>query len=350
MVEEQQERDIWKSFCTAVGAEYREHKEIKGSSGLTHAVQAIAVDDKAKRLILVSAEYNPRIAALMRVDVQATLPDVRVLVARPLAVDLAHTARKLFSTPDGKLDMSRATQLGVILAMGDAAEQSLKEAFGPSIAPLMHAISRSKLPILSHVLSGIEQASSINWPTLIADKPDGIMGVVEFFLNEFRAIDNLAEDRQQGICPIPTYELTDEEWEMFLSGKNIDHVQERLRTMGVYQYFFPPRDNVALGLIDRGFNTVDLVERGVSIASQQGHLISPNTIVPDAVEIPDLVDELRKRGLTVDAQFESEELTEDGRTIRKTLKVKPAEGLIEKLSKIISVKVDMSLKDLLGPR
>ncbi len=347
------DKDIWKGFCSALGAEYRDYKQIQGSSGLTHDVQAIAVDDRDKRLILVSAEYNPRIAALMRVDVQATMPDVKVLVARPLAVDLAHTARTVFGDENGALDIHKITELATILAMGEAGQDVLKETYGPALAPFFHAIGRSHLPVLSHILNGVQQAASLDWDGLrkadgLAAQTEGFMRITEFFLGQFQALDNLAEDRKQGICPVPTYQFSDQDWEILLQGTRIDEIQERLKAIGIFQYFFPPKDDLALGLIDRGFNTVELIERGMSLAENQGHRIAPNTIVPQAADTPELMDSLRERGLTLEAEFETEELTPDGKTVRTKLKIRPAEGLIEKLSKII--KLDLSLKDLFLPR
>ncbi len=343
--------DIWKSFCTALGAEHREHKEIQGSSGLKHAVQAIAVDDKDKRLILVSAEPNPRVAALMRVDVQVTMPDVRVLVARPLAVDLAHTARTVFGNGNGELDIANVVNALSMLAMGDAGTETLKQAYGPALAPFLHAMGRSNLPILSHIMNGIQQAASIDWMRLrdipATEGTDGLIRFGQFFFEQFQHLDNLAEDREQGICPIPTYELSDADWEMFLQGKRIEDVQERLRALGVYQYFFPPKDTLTLGLIDRGMNTPEMVARGLELAERDGHQLSQNAIIPDVAEIPDIMEELRAKGLTLEAEFESENLTSDGRKVRSTLRVRPAEGLLEKISKVFSVKLDMSLKDLL---
>ncbi|MDH4986917.1 hypothetical protein QEZ47_15535 [Aminobacter anthyllidis] len=341
--------DIWKGFCSALGADYRDHKQIQGSSGLTHDVQAIAVDDRDKRLILVSAEYNPRIAALMRVDVQATMPDVKVLVARPLAVDLAHTARTVFGDEDGTLSVHKLAELAAMLAMGDAGQDALTAAYGPALAPFFRAIGRSHLPTLSHILNGIQQAASIDWEGLRkADSPtaqtEGYMRFAEFFLSQFQTLDNLAEDRKQGICPVPTYQFNDEDWELLLQGTRIEDIQERLKAIGVYQYFFPPKDDFALGLIDRGFNTVDLIENGLSLAEHQGHHIAPNTIVPQAADTAELMESLRARGLTLEAQYETEELTVDGKKVRTTLKIRPAEGLLEKISKVL--KIDLSLKDL----
>lgn len=81
---------IGKPLCRAIGAELRENTTITGASGLEHQVQAIAVDDKGKRVIAVVPEPNARIARLMQSDIQATVGSgVNVIVARPHIVDIA---------------------------------------------------------------------------------------------------------------------------------------------------------------------------------------------------------------------------------------------------------------------
>ncbi|HEX3180772.1 MAG TPA: hypothetical protein VHR44_05885 [Beijerinckiaceae bacterium] len=70
-------------------------------------MQAISVDDKTNRVILVSAEASPRAAALMQFDIQQTMPSTNVLVARPLVVDLGQIARTLFPTAEAaQIDLS----------------------------------------------------------------------------------------------------------------------------------------------------------------------------------------------------------------------------------------------------
>ena len=83
---EKNNKEFWDVFGRALRAEPRDCLTIRGLSGLDHIVEAIFVDDKSKRVIIVSAELNPRIAALMRVDVQSTFADARALVARPIAL------------------------------------------------------------------------------------------------------------------------------------------------------------------------------------------------------------------------------------------------------------------------
>src|SRR5579885_2769526 len=81
-------KEVWQSISVAIGAELRPDRVVTGASGLDHPVQAIAVDERLGRVILVSADANPRLAALMQSDVQATMPEVRVIVARPAIVDV----------------------------------------------------------------------------------------------------------------------------------------------------------------------------------------------------------------------------------------------------------------------
>ncbi|MEH2509173.1 hypothetical protein V1291_000527 [Nitrobacteraceae bacterium AZCC 1564] len=91
---------LWSAFSAAVGTELRPARTIRGFSGLDHPVQAISVDDKNKRVLIISAEQNARVAALMQGDVQATMTDVKVLVARPIVVDLGVISRQLFKSVD----------------------------------------------------------------------------------------------------------------------------------------------------------------------------------------------------------------------------------------------------------
>jgi hypothetical protein len=101
MVDELDTKRMWKSIGTAIGVEIREATSIRGISGQDHAVQAVGVDEKTNRVVIFSAEPSPRIAALMQTDVQATMTDAHVLVARPVIFDLAEIARRIVSQLGG---------------------------------------------------------------------------------------------------------------------------------------------------------------------------------------------------------------------------------------------------------
>lgn len=97
----------WDSLLAALRVEPREGKAIIGASGIEHQVLGIGVDDKTRRLTVISAEHDARASALVQADVQATVPDAKVLVIRPVAIDLNAISRSVlrsFGTTNFSLD------------------------------------------------------------------------------------------------------------------------------------------------------------------------------------------------------------------------------------------------------
>jgi hypothetical protein len=105
--------NIWDSFARALETEPRDHKVLTGISGLEHPVQMLGVDEKRNRVIAVSSEPNSRIAALMQVDVQAAMPEMKVLIARPIVVDLGVIVRSIFPNDESAvLVLSKIASVG----------------------------------------------------------------------------------------------------------------------------------------------------------------------------------------------------------------------------------------------
>jgi hypothetical protein len=338
--------NIWGTFLAALGAEHREHQQIRGASGLVHPVQAIGVDDKTKRIILVSAEYNPRIAALMRGDVQATMPGTRVLVARPIAIDLAHATRFLFNNTDGKLNTAKFFEfVSLLMTGGNQAGDQIKARYASEVAPMLASVSRSSLPIRAHILHAFEQATGLDWEGIRwKDYADQLQAATDI-VNLLRAADNLEGDRKAGICPVPIYELSDRDWEVFTGSQQIDLARERLKELDIYQYFFPPKDQLALGLIDSGLASSESINQAIHMAEQDGHQPSSNSLVGDVGDMPELLEALKDCGYVAEGEF-SYEVTEAGRTIRRTVKVRPSEGLIQKLINRLTISFSMNPRDL----
>jgi hypothetical protein len=88
--------NIWDSFARALETEPRDHKVLTGVSGLEHPVQMLGVDEKRNRIVAISSEPNARVAALMQVDVQAAMPNMKILIARPIVFDLGNIVRSIF--------------------------------------------------------------------------------------------------------------------------------------------------------------------------------------------------------------------------------------------------------------
>ncbi|MBZ9795574.1 hypothetical protein [Mesorhizobium sp. ES1-4] len=336
---------IWESFSKALGAEYRPAKEIQGISGLTHVVQAIAVDDKSNRVIVVAAEHNPRIASLMRVDIQFTMPEARVLVARPIAFDLSHAAKALFASAAGKVDLSKLSEFATALEDSKQDNKIFSERYGAALLPLLQGVTKSDLPPLSQILDLVQQAAVLDYEKIFSpglSVPDRVMTALDTLLT----LDNLEGDRKQGICPIPTYELTEADWDLLGSGKRIDEVQERLKALEIFQYFFPPADSLALGLIEHGAASEPEISTAISAANTDGHLVSNNALVPDIQGLPHLLQELKEMGYLADGEF-TMELTPAGQTIRQSVKVRPSESIFSKLLNRFSFNASVSPKDFL---
>src|SRR5688572_7077149 len=84
---------FWDNVLKAVDASPRPATSIRGASGINHPVIALGVDEDRRRLILISGEHDARTAAMAQTDVQSVLPNMQVLIARPIAVDLSGLAR-----------------------------------------------------------------------------------------------------------------------------------------------------------------------------------------------------------------------------------------------------------------
>jgi hypothetical protein len=343
---------LWSSFSSAVGTELRPATTIRGVSGLDHPVQAIAVDDKNKRVLIISAEQNARVAALMQGDVQATMPDVKVLVARPVVVDLGVIARQVFKNVEGatiniaafKERMERFQKLEPARS-----QRYLNRQFKKAVQPAFLAFKHVTLPTLNQIMDVVQQAANLDWSNIFDNLKEGVADPSISF-ERLLQIDNTAIDRQYGVCPVPLYEFTPEDWDLFFRGDRVDEVQQRLRELNIYQYFFPAPDQVALGMADKGLTVREDIIKAIHDCQALGHPLGDTEIVPPITQLPDLIDALSDRGYLAEGEH-GVEVSPAGQTTRMLLKYRPREGLISKLINRITVNanVSASLKDLLPP-
>lgn len=344
-IAEYNQTEYWRNILAAFGADYRDHKEIVGASGLVHPMEAIGIDEKGARLILISSETNPRITALLRGDVQASLPDLKVIVARPVAIDLAHAARSIFFSESGTLDIAKMMEFGLLFQSEGKESEALKELIDEAFGSYMYSAMKSALPVKHHLFTIVEQLYDIDWSKFEKLGSDDMLQQATEFFTQFSTIDSLERDREQGICPIPTYEFTEKDWELFSNPNDLDEISQRLKEMDVLQYFYPPTDQLALGIIDKGIGTHADVAKAFDLSAKQGHELAGNEVIEETAELGELIEELRSKGYLVEGEF-SLEVSEVGKSIRKNLQFRPREGLISKLSKLISVKVDLNLNDM----
>ncbi|KGM35308.1 hypothetical protein P409_05185 [Inquilinus limosus MP06] len=326
------EHSIWGAFAKAVRAELREERIIRGASGIDHPAQAIAVDDKTKRVIVVAAEPDPRAAAMMQMDIQTTIPDSRVLIARPVAFDLGFLARKLAGLI-GKQQFS-LTELQEMLAALNAsgkasdnqnAQAIIKDAFGLT----NRAFASQAMPYTNQFIGVLQQAVCFDWKSAIQEFQESSSNGV-FSIENITKIDAMENDRRMGVCPIPLYEFSDTDWEMMLENQKSDEIYAKMNQMGIIQYFFPPPDHLALGLIDRGVANQSAVADALDAAGKLGHPQGQPEVVAQQGDLTEYVSELLQLGLIVEGEF-GLEMTAEGVAKRATVKFRPREGFLSKL-------------------
>lgn len=339
-------RQIWKAFAAAVGAELREDTTIRGISGLEHKVQAIAVDDKTRRIVIVAAEADPRMAALVQVDVQASMPEAKVLIARPIAIDISLMARKMLEPFNvGEIDFDKARQF--LDQLKDKNQDTTNALIGPltesGATNIQNIFENVQLPAVDQIVSVISQASILPWQDILEMFNESAKsGTLD--LRAFLSRDTIAADLQAGICPIPLYNFSESDFDLFLDGRRVDECRERIKSLGIYQYFFPPPDQLALALVDEGIGQRDAILNDANMAPEMGHPFGDAEVVESAVEMKDLVDSLRDKKLIVEGEF-GFEITPAGKSVRGLVKFSPREGLVTKLLNRITI--NFSLTDLI---
>ncbi|MBB4053546.1 hypothetical protein GGR20_003208 [Devosia subaequoris] len=279
-------------------------------------------------------------AALTQVDVQAAMPDMRILVARPILLDLGVLSRQLVE----KIG-SNQFHVGKAIAAIDRfsklpkskQDKILTSAVGVGFDRLKVAFEHVSLPMLAQFVTVLQQAANFDWESAItaaAEKnPNAIIS-----LAGLTAIDNMALDRKNGICPIPLYELDEAEWRTLSTSKDVGEVKERLERMGVYQYFFPPEDDLALGFIDKGLSGAAALQNAVTKTQELGHQIAAPTLTTAAGDVRETVEQLQELGYVVEGEF-GYEVSASGETRRANFKIRPQESLFSKILGRVSVGV-----------
>ena len=283
---------------------------------------------------------------MMQADVQATLaPHVNVLVARPVTFDLSSVARKL-------VEAYGATGLTVEHLQRIKSERhkrKLKRLLDPVIAPMAAAFKASSPNELSQLMQLVQQLALVefNLAQPAEGKTENGVGAWIFELSKLAKTDPAYLDRTLGVCPLPLYNLSEDEIATLDGSLPQEEVIQILSRLGVRQFFFPAPDHVALGLVDRGVNESNRVIESVTKSPQLGHPLGPPEVVPIESRFVETVDALQHMGYCVEGEM-GLELTDSGRAQRATIRIQPREGVVSKL--LNRLNISLSISDLIPPR
>jgi hypothetical protein len=309
-------KSAWDGVLRALSTTPHEIRSLRGVTGYTHSFASVGVDLERQRLVVISAETDPRIVAMAQADIQACDPSIHVIAVRPSVIDAADVWRK----PE---------------------ERTTKLVDWKNLEPLMSSGSAEADLLSGHALLG-----AMIQPLFekLEQKPDSVDPSTPRTAGPLHQ-DPFALDRQFGICPVPLYQLQDSEIEAILTATDVDAIRDMLIRLGVLQYFFPPADQVALGLVESRADKPEYTVQNLYKVPGMGHPFGEKELVPNDTPLTELLDALKEQDLLIEGEY-SLELTPTGRAIRSSVRFKPRESLLTKLLNRISV--SFSLKDLFG--
>jgi len=285
---------------------------------------------------VISAAGDARTAALAHADLQAAFDPIRVILARPVVIDLPKAAAHL-SRMIGRTTLSTA-DLSAIPGAPDA--KAIQEAMQPYIDPIGDLAKQwiNNAKGVRDIGFGIGFLQLVDQMRLV--RFDSSEGRFEIDLSSLVASSSTESDEDFGICPLPLHSFTGDEMETISSGRSTDEVIGILRRQGIYQYFFPPADQLALGLADRTTATASQLLEALGSAPKLGHPFGENEVLPAGVRLTQVVDALLDRKLLVGGEVDIK-VSQEGETLRAKVKFGPRESVVSKVINRISVRLDL---------
>jgi hypothetical protein len=278
------------------------------------------------------------------------MPDVKVVVARPIALNLAAVASLITDAFGGtkfsrrKLDFySKRPELMKVRS------QRFLARYGNRIEQLLFQPSQiAQLDILTTWKEVFEQLSLIKFtpgPDLLEAEATRRTHIPEVDLGTLVILDPVTHDRNMGVCSIPLYDFEPADTELFHKGEDIESARAVLNRLDITQYFFPPADQLALGFVERQAQDATTLAKIIERVPSLGHPFGPPELVDPKADLLDTIASLQEEGLLAEGEL-GIEITEAGRTVRSTVKFRPRESIFAKIAHVFSVKVELSIKDL----
>lgn len=320
---------FWGNFIKSLGVEPRDYKEIQGKSGVKHKVLAIGVNDKENRLVLVSDTPSAEHAAMMQVDVQNTT-NLNLVIARPVAFNVVKPLEQLTNIIEGTLlnDVSFEKFSEFAKSKEQETQEAISQILGPMSLEAYRAFRFTPLSIFSQVLQLANQLSLISYTNILENEDKG-----EIDLSPALGMDVTHKDRDFGICPIPLFEFTEDQMELFLSGSNTNEIHQVLKNKEIYQYFFPNPEDVGLGLVDNGVTKVQDVKEALVLSPKIGHPYEDQEGSFSEKNAKELIDYLVETKQLEEADILK--ITPNGEEQQFKIKTRPAESFVIKLIKAV---------------
>jgi hypothetical protein len=331
---------FWRSILSSLETRPIEPAPICGASGVRHEVLGVGVDDSRQRLIIITDSMDPKSAAFAQSDIQSLYVDMKVIVARAVLANAygGLVGLRGMLPKDLILDINHIGHLigeSVEKEDGwvDAQTKRLADALMKSVTgdPLLRPHSA-----LAALVQVVAQLSRLNWRNVNFNDSSKLLALGPLFNGPIQDI-----DAELGICPIPVHKMSADEVDNIKSSSGLEPARELLKRIGVFGYFFPEKEELVLGLVDRGVSKEDALTEAIDIARKNGHVLSGNKN-----SLLEVVDSLKSRGMIVSGEL-GFETTISGQSARAIVKYQPKESLYVKMLNLLGVAASL-LKSIIG--
>jgi hypothetical protein len=195
------------------------------------------------------------------------------------------SAFKAFSRESGKKGGKKGEKKG-----GKKGEELIKDIFGDHLEAAARPFKYVDLNTVSFWKELVHQISFLELEglSIVGSATPQVKGDLTLIFEHLLKFDPIALDRNGGVCAVPLYELGEPDFELFAQNAT-DAVREILLRHQIFQYFFPPADQIVLAVADRGAPvSTDSIIQQVGFAPEAGHPLASNEIVDPRADILEL--------------------------------------------------------------
>lgn len=341
-LEKRTDTNFWKSFLSPLKGTVYDRSSLVGASGLAHPILGLSVDEDRKRAVIVSPEPDARGASLICNDVGQRHSDYNFIVARPVLFEpeliianaISRISKREFTLSELNEWAERAAK-----QKSEKVASEVIDFFKTAVWPSFGVCYANPILAAAHLASLLRNISCLDF----GEDPNTIAAATnqtDIQLSVDRILKSLKNqaDATLGICQIPLYEFTDDETKLFQERLDPEAVETCLRKWGIYQYFFPPKDQLALGLAHRGVGDIARIVDYASLSSKIGHPLDKPELVKRDGSIFDIITQLKEQGLAVSVKHEVH-VTEAGTQARTKLTGQPRESFITKLLQRVTINI-----------
>ncbi len=327
---------FWSNMFGPVGLEVEVEPSLTGASGYKHRVAASAQDDE-KRLALVLTEPDPIKALLIGQDIQSALPEHRVITTRPVVGDtkeIVSSIAQLYTQAllEGRNPSKEFEQWIAPLKEAENDPGAFKElTHGTPLEGLVRAMLYGTevlgLGVYEQVVQIIRELLLLNVPEMIRDEGFDFASLMKRTPYQ--------SDILRGVCPLPFGALSQEHWDLFFNYNSDNQARsDVLHELGLFQFFRPPVDSLALVLAEKSKLTPVRLQSVAAKSTELGHSIDVPELVEDVDSVDELIQRLKEEEYVVDGEVEVT-ITAEGRAQRSLVRFKPREALFFRLARVL---------------